>query len=284
MYKIYQAETVDEAIKKGLDELKVSESDIKIDVEERGSKGFLGIGKKEAAVKLTIISPELKLYDSIESLMAREDKDTQVPAEDLDKDKTTHDTVEETEEIKAASAESEPVVEGIEKLPDEKTESIQEDTSMEEEISIEDAAASTAEYIQHIITAMNIDNTVSFNISQHQVDIELESQLAAKLIGKRGQTLNALQEIAQIYFNGVYKSYGYVMLDIQNYRAKRQETLENLAYNMSKKALRISEPVKMEPMPSFERKIMHHVLSDLENIETYSEGREPNRYIVIEKK
>lgn len=131
---------------------------------------------------------------------------------------------------------------------------------------------------------MNIERTSEVEVLENEVHIELFSPMAAKLIGKRGITLNALQEVAQQFFNSIYRSYGVVTLDVENYREKRRETLENLAVNMSKKAKRIEGPVKLEPMPSFERKIMHHVLSGIEGIETYSEGAEPNRYIVIEKK
>ena len=131
---------------------------------------------------------------------------------------------------------------------------------------------------------MNIENAATYKIDNNRAYIELESDLAAKLIGKRGQTLNALQEIAQNYLNTIYRSYGMIILDVENYREKRRETLENLAVNMAKKAVRTNQPVKLEPMPSFERKIMHNVLSGRDDINTYSEGSEPNRYLVIEKK
>lgn len=284
MYKIYQAETVDAAIKKGLEELKVSESDIRIDVEEQGSKGFLGFGKKESAVKLSIISPELKAYGSIEALIARDfskENNGEAAEEDTFDEEGTNDGnyVEETEHVN--DIETMPAVETSK---DGEIFETEEDVSESQHISIEEAAGLTVDYIHQVINDMNIDNTASYNITDNQIWIELESEIAAKLIGKRGQTLNALQEIAQNYFNGLFKSYGSIILDVENYRMKRRETLENLAVNMSKKALRTNEPVKMEPMPSFERKIMHHVLSNLENVRTYSEGKDPNRYIVIEKR
>lgn len=293
MYKIYRAETVDSAIKKGLDELQVSEADIKIDVEERGSKGFLGMGKKESVVRLTIINPELKSYDSIEDFISRNDsgevRDTEqeieTETENTFKTETVTDniieeTVQTDEEIlekEASSLSGTPEVPAVESKDDEALEK-------KDKISIQEAALKTSEYVQAVIRDMKIENTVHVNVKGSEVWFEIETPLAAKIIGKRGQTLNALQEITQHYFNGIYKSYGSVVLDVEHYRRKRKETLEQLAVNMSKKALRTNEAVKMEPMPSFERKIMHNVLSNLENIRTHSEGKDPHRYIVIEKR
>ena len=283
MYKIYRAETVDSAIKKGLNELKVSEADIRIDVEDRGSKGFLGIGRKEAVVKLTVINPELKLYESIDALILRDNSEAEdtveEPANAVDDSETVSESIQETPPAETVNNESADT-----NITAEEVQETEELEVPEESLTIENAAESTTAYIERVVRDMKIESQADFTIEGKEIWIELESSLAAKLIGKRGQTLNALQELAQNYFNSIYKSYGSVVLDIEDYREKRRETLENLAVNMSKKALRTNEPVKMEPMPSFERKIMHNVLSNLENINTRSEGKDPRRYIVIEKR
>lgn len=283
MYKIYRAETVDSAIKKGLNELKVSEADIRIDVEDRGSKGFLGIGRKEAVVKLTVINPELKLYESIDALILRDNSEAEdtveEPANAVDDSETVSESIQETPPAETVNNESADT--NITAGEVQETEELE---VPEESLTIENAAESTTAYIERVVRDMKIESQADFTIEGKEIWIELESSLAAKLIGKRGQTLNALQELAQNYFNSIYKSYGSVVLDIEDYREKRRETLENLAVNMSKKALRTNESVKMEPMPSFERKIMHNVLSNLENINTRSEGKDPRRYIVIEKR
>ena len=130
---------------------------------------------------------------------------------------------------------------------------------------------------------MDISNYTDFTINDREVTINIFSKTAAKVIGKRGTTLNALGEIAQHYFNRIYRGYGRIILDTENYREKRKETLENLAINMSKKAVRTDLPVHLEPMPAYERKIIHNVLYNVTNIKTYSSGKEPNRHIVIEK-
>lgn len=285
MYKNYKAETVDQAIALGLEELKVAEEDIKIDVLEGGSKGFLGLGKKDAEVKLTVINPELKTYETIDALINRDQPDEEKSMVDevleernAEEETETHndtETIDETKTQEAAPAE-EPGA-AVQHEEDESGKAA-------DGLTFEEAISETSDYLHNVITDMNIDNTATYEVENNTGHIELESDLAAKLIGKRGQTLNALQEIGQNYLNTIYRSYGVIVLDIENYRDKRRQTLENLAVNMSKKAIRTEQPVKLEPMPSFERKIMHNVLSDLENISTHSEGSEPNRYLVIEKK
>lgn len=292
MYKNYKAETVDQAIALGLEELKVAEEDIKIDVLEGGSKGFLGLGKKDAEVKLTVINPELKTYETIDALINRDqpDEEKSMVDEVLEERNAEEETAQpevakSTEPIDenkapARAEEEEPAEEPGAAVQHEEDES----GKTEDGMTFEEAISETSDYLHNVITDMNIDNTATYEVENNTGHIELESDLAAKLIGKRGQTLNALQEIGQNYLNTIYRSYGVIVLDIENYRDKRRQTLENLAVNMSKKAIRTEQPVKLEPMPSFERKIMHNVLSDLENISTHSEGSEPNRYLVIEKK
>ena len=288
MYKTYKAETVDHAIALGLEELKVAEEDVRIDVLEGGSKGFLGLGKKDAEVKLTIINPELKTYGTIEAVIGRDHPKEETSLVEEVLEENSEEAVTGTE--KEAAPEEEAVPEEVSVQQAEPEPEISADESHEEDeaeggrLSFDEAAQRTMQYIQDVITDMNIENDATYKITGNRAYIELESELAAKLIGKRGQTLNALQEVAQNHLNTIYRSYGMVVLDVENYREKRRRTLENLAVNMSKKAIRTNQPVKLEPMPSFERKIMHNVLSGLDDVNTYSEGNEPNRYLVIEKK
>lgn len=285
MYRVYTDETVDRAIAKGLEELKVTEADVKIDVEEEGKKGLFGFGRKDAVVRLTIINPELKMYESIEALIARDaEKADSIVAEEEPEDDGTPDPVTEPSDSMEENENEEADVIDTEELEHVPAQDEVMDEDVRVQIPIEEAAEQTRAYVEQIIQDMNIERTSEVEVAQNEVRIELFSPMAAKLIGKRGVTLNALQEVAQQFFNSIYKSYGVITLDVEDYREKRRETLENLAVNMAKKAKRTEGPVKLEPMPSFERKIMHHVLSTIEDIETYSEGAEPNRYIVIEKK
>ena len=262
MYKVYTGETVEDALQKGLNDLNVEENDINIDVLEEGSKGFLRFMKKEAEVKLTIINPELKQLNSIEEIQNRH----------LEVQKETN--VETKPEVKE-------VVE--DEIEIDETPAYDETDVKHPSFTFEEAVESTANYIQSVITEMDISNYTDFTINDREVTINIFSKTAAKVIGKRGTTLNALGEIAQHYFNRIYRGYGRIILDTENYREKRKETLQNLAINMSKKAVRTDLPVHLEPMPAYERKIIHNVLYNVTNIKTYSSGKEPNRHIVIEK-
>lgn len=274
MYRVYTEKTVDEAVAKGLHELGVTEDDIKIEVIDGGSGGFLGFGKRDAEVQLTVINPELKTYGSIEAMIEERTEHVQKEPVQIQP--------EEVQEPEEETIETEVPETPVTQKPAAEAEFEDEHTVYESPIN--SAAEDTADYISRVVHEMNIPNDTEISIKDTTVTIEFHAELAAKIIGKRGQTLNALQELAQNYFNTIYKSYGTVFLDVEDYREKRRETLESLAVNMAKKAMRTDGPVKMEPMPSFERKTMHHVLRRMKNIETSSEGREPNRYVVITKK
>lgn len=310
MYKVFVGSSVDEAIHNGLSSLNVTEDDVRIDVLESGSSGFLGFGKKDAEVQLTVINPELKAYGSIDALLNGEHvkkgaaepvKEKKEEVEQKESVQTSTDKHIEDEispvEAETLAHEEAKVMHEQSKDEDTKTDdTVSQDQEpveayqAEEVVSESDAgdyimhaAKLTEKYISNVVAKMDIPNTTEISIDRNEVTITFEAEKSAKIIGKRGSTLNALQELAHTYFNGHYKQFGLVFLDVENYRAKRKEILENLAINMSKKAIRTNQPVKLEPMPSFERKIMHNVLTDIHNIETYSEGQDPNRYIVITK-
>lgn len=299
MYKVYQAETVDEAIEVGLKDLNVTEDDIKIDVIEAGKRGIFGLGKKDAEVKLTVINPELKMYESLDALKFRHTRlekeaniienntvvETNVTEEDFTEEEARDEVDAVTKEVINVPNE---IIEDNTLVEDEEVaeEGIEEAPVITEEpkFTFLDAAESTMSYVHSVITEMGIKNDVTYTIEDKEINIEIESDYASKIIGKRGATLNAIQEIAQSYFNRIYTSYGRVIIDTENYRMKREEVLETLALNMTKKALQTGLPVHLEPMPANERKVIHNALSNVTNIKTHSEGEEPNRYLVIQKK
>ncbi|RAI79540.1 protein jag [Macrococcoides goetzii] len=265
--KNYIASTVELAIQQGLDELNLQEKQVKIEVIQPGKKGFFGIGKADAEVKLTVIDPELKKLPTIEAVKNRSEHFSQ---------KTEAHTIN-TERVQYEQPDNKKVIE---------TDVVINATTEKESVSKKhaktDALNQTEKYITAIIQEMglNVSATSTFK-NNSEVVINLESSEAGRIIGKRGQVLNSLQLLAQNYYNHIEKGYMTVTLDIENYREKRKETLQNLALNMSKKAVATRKPVKFEPMPNYERKIMHQILTNIENIETYSEGREPHRYLVI---
>ncbi|HLR68777.1 RNA-binding cell elongation regulator Jag/EloR [Virgibacillus alimentarius] len=139
----------------------------------------------------------------------------------------------------------------------------------------------TKAFIQEVIKNMNVDVNIKTTVIDNHVTYELNGEKIAKLIGKRGQTLNALQYLVQLVLNKDGKQYYSVTLDAEGYRGRRKETLEALAKKMAEKAVRINKKVSLEPMPAFERKIIHSALQGRNDISTYSDGVEPHRHIVI---
>ncbi|ANU26903.1 RNA-binding cell elongation regulator Jag/EloR [Planococcus versutus] len=147
----------------------------------------------------------------------------------------------------------------------------------------EKAIEETKKYIQSIAKGMKIEDlTITHEKRGKKINFYLESKKVAMLIGKRGQTLNSLQQLAQLVANKHSNQFMIVQLDAENYRERRQETLEQLADRMADKAIRTGGRVQFEPMPSYERKVIHQSLSRRFDIDTYSEGKDPNRYLVIE--
>ena len=114
--------------------------------------------------------------------------------------------------------------------------------------------------------------------------LTLSGEKIALLIGKRGQTLNALQYLTQLALNRYSDQYLTVMLDAEDYRKRRNETLVQLAERLAQKAVKTGKNVALEPMPSYERKVIHTALVDNKKIKTYSDGSEPYRHIVIAPK
>jgi len=160
---------------------------------------------------------------------------------------------------------------------------ISSSTSKKKEGINDQALLESSQYMNDIAKQMNIDDlSITQKIEGKYVYLHLDSKKAALLIGKRGQTLNALENLTQLVINKYSNSYLILKLDVGNYRERRKETLEQLAERVADKAVRTGIKQDLEPMSSLERKIIHNALSSRLDIETYSVGTDPNRYLVIE--
>lgn len=136
-------------------------------------------------------------------------------------------------------------------------------------------------FIKEITDKMNVHVEITTTIEGNHVTFEMHGENIALLIGKRGQTLNALQYLVHLALNKDNKQFYTVTLDAEGYRGRRKETLESLAWKMADKATRLDKKVALEPMPAFERKIIHSALQEQGKVSTYSDGVEPHRHIVI---
>ncbi|MBM7601362.1 spoIIIJ-associated protein [Virgibacillus halotolerans] len=136
-------------------------------------------------------------------------------------------------------------------------------------------------FIKEITDKMNVNVEVTTITKGNHVTFEMHGENIALLIGKRGQTLNALQYLVHLALNKDNKQFYTVTLDAEGYRGRREETLRSLAWKMADKATRLNKKVALEPMPAFERKIIHSALQKQGKVSTYSDGVEPHRHIVI---
>ena len=142
------------------------------------------------------------------------------------------------------------------------------------------------EYLDNLFKAMDIEAkvTIDYDEAEATMDIDVEGPDMGILIGKRGQTLDSLQYLTSLVVNKEQKDYVRVKLDTENYRKRRKETLENLARNIAYKVKKTRRPVSLEPMNPYERRIIHSALQGNKFVETYSEGREPYRHVVVAPK
>lgn len=141
-------------------------------------------------------------------------------------------------------------------------------------------------FLNKVFKAMNIEAKIEVIHDEEasNVDVNIDGDEMGVLIGKRGQTLDSLQYLVSLVINKNSENYIKVKLDTENYRARRKETLENLAKNIAFKVKRTRKPVSLEPMNPYERRIIHSALQNDKYVETYSEGEEPFRKVVINVK
>jgi spoIIIJ-associated protein len=141
------------------------------------------------------------------------------------------------------------------------------------------------EYLENLFRAMDIEATIKidYDAESSNMNIDLEGQDMGVIIGKRGQTLDALQYLISLYVNKIKPTEDYVRvkLDTENYRARRRDTLEHLAKNIAFKVKKTRRPFALEPMNPFERRIIHSTLQNDRYVETRSEGEEPYRKVVV---
>lgn len=276
----YVGVTVDEAIKKGLKDLALSEEAVKIEVIEGGSAGIFGLFKKEAKVKLVPLDVDYNKEEAVELAKTTEEV---VEVEKV-AEKEQEVVLEKLVEQEAHAEETKPVVE-------ETVEEAEQNEVPVKKVKREDYIVknkdSIVNYLQNIVVAMGYpDATVDFIEEGNRhftLNIKTDENTSL-IIGKRGITLNSLQFLVNNYAKKFSSHYFRIEVDCDDYRENRKKTLEELALNLAKKSKKIGKPVELEPMTSIERKIIHNALTGIKNVETESRGEEPHRYLVITAK
>ena len=139
----------------------------------------------------------------------------------------------------------------------------------------------TVVFLEGLFELLNITACTELVAEGEKVEINVTASNTTSVIGKHGAMLDAIQTLAGAVANTGREDYKRVVVDCENYRENREATLNKLSENLAQKAIRLGKKIKLEPMNPYERRIIHAALSEREGVSTQSEGKEPNRYIVI---
>lgn len=263
-YKDFSAKTVDDCITDACTEFGVPSDRLDYEVVNEGSAGFMGIGSKPAVIKARIKEDnssvsETEVKKEIKKEAKVEKKEAKAEAKIEKKEAKVEVKAEKKADDHAPKAKN---------IPDEVIEGMKKEAS---------------EFLTKVFAAMDlkVTSTFDYNKEDNTLNINLDGDTMGVLIGKRGQTLDSLQYLVSLVINKGTAEYVRVKVDTENYRARRKDTLENLAKNISFKVKRTRRSVSLEPMNPYERRIIHSALQNDKYVTTHSEGEEPFRKVVV---
>lgn len=266
-YITVSAKTLDDAITEALVQLGVTSDRLDYIVVEKGSEGFLGIGRKQAVIKARRKREEKPVEETVEESKV----ETPVKEEVKPEKKTEKKPAKEHSHTKKNVREEKPEVKS-------------EPKKEVELAKVEPQTIETCEkFIYDVMNAMGKDDVKVTSVVDEEgaLSINMEGSNMGILIGKRGQTLDSLQYLTNRVANKMQDGYVRVKLDTEDYRRRRKETLENLAKNIASKVKRTRKTVSLEPMNPYERRIIHSALQSDPAVSTHSEGEEPYRRVVV---
>ena len=160
-------------------------------------------------------------------------------------------------------------------------ETVKEELVKEESVDGKTDGERAVEFLEGLFSLLHITACTELVSEGEKVEINVTAANSTSVIGKHGAMLDAIQTLASAVANTGRDDYKRVVVDCENYRNHREETLNKLSDNLASKALRLQRKIQLEPMNPYERRIIHAALSERDDIKTESEGKEPNRYIVI---
>ncbi len=287
--KTFTAPTIEDAITLATTTLGVPSDRMAYEVIDKGAKGFLGIGSRQAIIEAWI-KDEAAAAEEVVIPYVKEEKKPEVrqekKAEKPEKKelfrqekKQPQKKEEKKPEKKAVKAQDpapvqEKAPEAPKAQPAEKVRTTENDVQHFEE---------GKQFLLDVFDKMGMKVNVEYNYNEedNSLDIDLSGDEMGVLIGKRGQTLDSLQYLVSLVVNRSGEHYIRVKLDTENYRERRKETLESLAKNIAYKVKRTKRSVALEPMNPYERRIIHSALQPDNFVMTKSEGEEPYRHVVV---
>ena len=245
--------TEEEAIRKALEQLQKDRDDVSVEILERAKSGFLGIGSSPAKVRVTYADPEPVAAPVPEK---KPDRPQQPP-------KAAAPAKTEKPEKKAEPAAQKPAPKADGVCTDENAERI-------------------VAFLEGLLQHMNSNAGVKvYETEKGRYKAVLVGEKLGQFIGRRGETLDAIQQLTNYAVNAGRDKRVRIYVDAENYRAKREQSLENLAQKVAGKVLKYRRSVTLEPMNAYERHVIHAALQDMSGVTTYSIGTEPNRRVVV---
>ena len=265
------AKTLDDAITEALIQLGVTSDRLEYNVIEKGSAGFLGIGMKQAVIEAWKKEEKAEEPEIEDFKEAVKEEISSIMDEPVKKEESVKEKKESPKQVKEKPA----------KMPKEK----KEEPVKEEQVlaKVEEQTIKAVEqFLKDTLKAMDMDVEITSSIDEDgALYVDMKGEHMGILIGKRGQTLDALQYLANRVANKHQSGYVRVKLDTENYRARREETLKHLAKNIAHKVKRNRRPVVLEPMNPYERRIIHSALQSDPYVTTHSDGEDPYRKVVV---
>ena len=314
---LFTGSTVEEAIQNGLNELNIPRMKAHIKVVSREKKGFFGLfGTKPAQVDIEAISETTVVKANQQAIkgVPKEVNDQndpvktvseatvdlghvvaaikkieeegqeiseEVKAEILKNDKEASTILEETGHI-AVLKELQP--EEIQENADEEQGSDLENLGLKVEptYDTEKVVEEVTDYVQAIIDDMDVEGTISSTSNRRSINMQIDTNEPGRIIGYHGKVLKSLQLLAQNYLYNRYSKTFYITINVNDYVEHRAEVLQSYAQKLATRVLEEGRSQMTDPMSSSERKIIHRIISRMEGVTSYSEGDEPNRYVVVD--
>ena len=258
--------TEDEAIRKALEQLHMDRDDVSVEILERAKSGFLGIGSSPARVRVTYGQEE----PEAPAAPVQPEKKPEPRPQPRPQPKPEQPKTRKPEPPKAPVKAPEP------------PKAAQAPAAAPEQSVLDDNARRITEFLTGLLEHMDSPAQVQVTETEKgRYSVVLEGQKLGQLIGRRGETLDAIQQLTNYAVNSGREKRIRVHVDAENYRAKREQSLESLARKVAAKVPRYRRSVTLEPMNAYERHVIHAALQDVPGVNTYSIGSEPNRRVVV---
>ena len=272
--------TEDEAIRKGLEQLGMDRDDVSVEILERAKSGFLGIGSNPARVRLTYGPEEAPVAEPAPVVKPV----VQKPAEEKKPEKPAApkaaDKPQRSESAQRGDRAPRPQrTEKPQRAPrPEKKDIPAIDLPLCEDENAQRIVAFVSGLLEHMDSAAQVK---VYEVEKGRYKVILEGEKLGQLIGRRGETLDAIQQLTNYAVNTGSDKRIRIQMDAENYRAKREQSLESLAAKVAAKVAKYRRSVTLEPMNAYERHVIHAALQDVKGVTTYSIGTEPNRRVVV---